>query len=663
MVIFFAAAPSQGQIPYGLEFQVNSYSNDDQCRPRIASLGGDRFVICWESLRQDGSGWGIFGQLFSASLGKIGNEFQANSYSNGYQADPQIAPLSKGGYVICWDSEGQDGSGGGIFGQVYSASGEKLGSEFQANTSITDHQRFPSLVPLSGGNFVIWWVTEQNFLTLGFFGQVFSPSGTKIGREFQIYPDSIAEVYQVQVIAAPLCGDAFVICYQGFNPNRSALETYGQLFSANGERVGKKFRINTNFYMVGQAVAPLLGVGFVTCWPDSGANGAGLYGQVFSPNGEKEGNEFFVDWDQRGNIKEIATLVNGDFVVWRQANWGYGSGAGVFGQVFSANGEKKGNTFQVNSYTSRHQYFQQIAPLSDGGFIICWLSASQDRSGIGIYGQLFSSNGEKVGEEFRANTFTYAKPWELAIAPLSHGDYVICWTIYAHDGSGREIFAKRFPSSPLHHPLRPFELLEPNNDASITTFEPILRWQQPSDQIVCYSWELQYKIFYDDNSEFSSPDTVGVDRDTTVALPSLQPGTTYFWKVLAKNVAGDSLWSSNTNAFFVRHDATLVENKQAQPPGQFVLQQNYPNPFNPETTIRYELPGSGFVTVKVYDITGRMVKVLVSGWQTAGTQHTIWDGTDFDRNLVAAGIYICWIEFTGEDGKKMVQSKKMSLVK
>jgi len=93
------------------------------------------------------------------------------------------------------------------------------------------------------------------------------------------------------------------------------------------------------------------------------------------------------------------------------------------------------------------------------------------------------------------------------------------------------------------------------------------------------------------------------------------------------------------------------------------LCQNFPNPFNPQTTIRYDLPSSGFVKVKVYDITGRLVKVLVSGWQTMGTQNTIWDGTDFDDNLVAAGIYICRIEFTNKDGKKLVQSTKMSLVR
>jgi flagellar hook assembly protein FlgD len=77
----------------------------------------------------------------------------------------------------------------------------------------------------------------------------------------------------------------------------------------------------------------------------------------------------------------------------------------------------------------------------------------------------------------------------------------------------------------------------------------------------------------------------------------------------------------------------------------------------------FELPNQGFVAVKVYGLTGRLVKVLLSGSQAAGTQSVPWDGTDFNGNPVAAGIYIYQIEFTGVDGKKYTLSKKMSLVR
>ena len=66
---------SQG-IPYGQEFQVNTYTQDIQKRPIVSALSNSGFVVCWKSLYQDGSRYGIFGQLFDGSGTKKGNEFQ-----------------------------------------------------------------------------------------------------------------------------------------------------------------------------------------------------------------------------------------------------------------------------------------------------------------------------------------------------------------------------------------------------------------------------------------------------------------------------------------------------------------------------------------------------------------------------------------------------------
>ena len=70
-------------------------------------------------------------------------------------------------------------------------------------------------------------------------------------------------------------------------------------------------------------------------------------------------------------------------------------------------------------------------------------------------------------------------------------------------------------------------------------------------------------------------------------------------------------------------------------PGEYNLKQNYPNPFNPSTTITYEIPESGNVTLKLYDITGKEVAVLVNENQKPGTYSVKF----FNINL-ASGIYI-----------------------
>ncbi len=98
-------------------------------------------------------------------------------------------------------------------------------------------------------------------------------------------------------------------------------------------------------------------------------------------------------------------------------------------------------------------------------------------------------------------------------------------------------------------------------------------------------------------------------------------------------------------------------------PEEFVLNQNYPNPFNPSTTISYSIPSSGHVTIKIYDITGRLVNVLYNNTQQAGTHSLAWNGTDLNGHLVAAGIYLYQIEYTNVFGQRFTLSKKMSFVK
>jgi hypothetical protein len=86
---------------------------------------------------------------------------------------------------------------------------------------------------------------------------------------------------------------------------------------------------------------------------------------------------------------------------------------------------------------------------------------------------------------------------------------------------------------------------------------------------------------------------------------------------------------------------------------EYALEQNYPNPFNPSTTIRYQLPQDGMVTLKVYDILGSEVAALVNEQKTAGRYEV-----NFDASRFASGVYIYKITSGG-----YVSSKKMLLVK
>ena len=77
------------------------------------------FVIVWESWWQDGSYNDIFSQLFDSDGSKWGVEFQVNDYSDSNQEYSNLSYLNNGGFVECWQSWGQDGGYNGIFCKYY----------------------------------------------------------------------------------------------------------------------------------------------------------------------------------------------------------------------------------------------------------------------------------------------------------------------------------------------------------------------------------------------------------------------------------------------------------------------------------------------------------------------------------------------------------------
>ncbi len=76
----------------------------------------------------------------------------------------------------------------------------------------------------------------------------------------------------------------------------------------------------------------------------------------------------------------------------------------------------------------------------------------------------------------------------------------------------------------------------------------------------------------------------------------------------------------------------------------FALDAPWPNPFNPTTTLSFRLDAGGPVTLRVYDLQGRLVRTLVDTHLTAGRHQTRWDGRDHDGRSVPAGVYLARLE-------------------
>jgi hypothetical protein len=93
-------------------------------------------------------------------------------------------------------------------------------------------------------------------------------------------------------------------------------------------------------------------------------------------------------------------------------------------------------------------------------------------------------------------------------------------------------------------------------------------------------------------------------------------------------------------------------------PDVFALEQNYPNPFNPGTKIKFSLAANSKVSLKVFDILGQEVAILISGDITAGSHEM-----DFNASNINSGIYFYRIDAIGVDGNNFTSVKKMVLTK
>lgn len=108
------------------------------------------------------------------------------------------------------------------------------------------------------------------------------------------------------------------------------------------------------------------------------------------------------------------------------------------------------------------------------------------------------------------------------------------------------------------------------------------------------------------------------------------------------------------------HEPVIVE---VTGPKKFALRQNYPNPFNPTTRIRYELPVSSDVSLKIYNILGQEVTTLINRTQKAGYHELQWNGQNKSGLRVSSGVYVYRIVARGENGRQFVQTRKMMVVK
>ena len=131
-------------VPLGAERLVNTTTAGSQFAAAVAGEPGGPYLVVWQSTGQDGSGAGVYGRLFDASGSPLTGELRLAQTSAGDQITPAAAWSPAGTFLVAWASSGQDGSGFGIYARrLQAATGALIGNEFQVNVTTAGSQLAP----------------------------------------------------------------------------------------------------------------------------------------------------------------------------------------------------------------------------------------------------------------------------------------------------------------------------------------------------------------------------------------------------------------------------------------------------------------------------------------------------------------------------------------
>jgi len=311
----------------GLPFRVNAQTVGDQEKPQVAMLADGGAVFVWQGGKQG------YQEIYARILPATGTSFTSgdilvNTYTNDSQITPAVATLTNGNIVVVWGSFGQDGSLQGVFGQLLNPAGGKIGSEFRINAFTPNNQRAPAVAALSGGGFVVAWVTELQRDSTGsvdVFARLYDSNGNPVGAEFAVNTSTKNACAHPSVAASPDGGFAIAWSQQsaasgnasssqfvvagGGQQSQTSWDVYARILGSNGTPKTQPVLLNTFTY--GDQYSPKISAfrqSYLASWLSLGQDGfmEGVFGQYFTSDGQLAGVEFQVN---TGNASRQITPV------------------------------------------------------------------------------------------------------------------------------------------------------------------------------------------------------------------------------------------------------------------------------------------------------------------------------------------------------------------
>jgi Ca2+-binding RTX toxin-like protein len=385
-----------GPLPFGTETVVNTSA--EASYGTVVALASGRFMMFW---RDDGA---VKGQQFRADGSKVGTEFTVSPETEDWVRDINAVELKNGKIAVTWsglDDTASDADNGSIQGRIIDVKGVPVGDTFTANSVIEGRQEYANITATGNGGFFISWTDNtivDNRAAFNIAGQFFNANGVKQGGEITVNT-STGGAQRFSEMTMLKNGNVVVVWTdEGRNAgDTTSVTVRAQIYKPDGTKLGAEFIVPTE-------------LAAREYWPDV----------VALKNGK-----FVVVWNDNGG--QVPGQITGGTVTDNEIS-------GAVGQIFNADGTRFGDDFLMNTRLGGAQNNPMVGALQDGGFVsvwIDWASSTEDGDGHTIRGQVFNADGSKRGDEFIAETTFAGQHSNARIVGLADGRFAVTW-----DGNG-----------------------------------------------------------------------------------------------------------------------------------------------------------------------------------------------------------------------------------
>jgi tRNA A-37 threonylcarbamoyl transferase component Bud32 len=376
--------------------------------------------------------------------GAQGTEYQLNTYTYDNQGHPAMATLADGTILITWSSRPQDGSNYGIIGRLVSQDVTQIGEEFQINTKTEEIQMFSYVLVLNENEFLVVWSSNDGVWVRNVRSQRVSRIGQKIGLE-----EKLTDGFFLGIKPILLEDGGYVL---GFVDSARYPRAYLTIYNADGSMRQELDIVAIDDPGVCDSLQlTLLNNGnFIATWKYVIDEQATYLSQAFDSNGGEIGAK--KTWSSEITIWPLVKRFNDELMVkWVDTGDEVDPNYYVYLQRFDQNLEPIATKLQLNTYMSGYKGICDITQLQNGDYIVVWMSYGQEGSHWELYGRRLNSNYEIISDEFHINAFTRGWQQRAVIEPLADGGFLVIWescnswtSDLAQDGSQGGIYAQRY---------------------------------------------------------------------------------------------------------------------------------------------------------------------------------------------------------------------------